>query len=189
MRAIERRAPVARPLLLVLPLAVLVVAGCDGERQAERGGDRSVEREGSASFVSGRVDALLGQLTRAATTRGFTSEGAVRRGFLVERGPEIVEIPLRSGSCYVVLAAASEAVRELDMTLYAGDGTELARDATPGRLAVIHHCPLQSGTGFVGVQAASGNGLFALRTLRGPNGLEVRSEDIVHAVEGEHAGP
>ncbi|MBX7197594.1 MAG: hypothetical protein K1X94_36450 [Sandaracinaceae bacterium] len=139
------------------------------------------------AFVSSQVSAALGQLARAATTRGFTPEGDDSRGFLVERGPQAVELPLRSGSCYLLVAAGSEAVRELDVTLYAGDGTEVARDESAGRLVALHHCPPQSGTFYASVQATAGNGLFALRVLRGPNGLEVRTEDIVRAAEPERA--
>lgn len=141
----------------------------------------------AAEFVSSRVSASLGQLSRAATTRGFTQEGSDHRGFVVERGPVVVEMPLRSGSCYLLVAAGSEAVRELDVALHAGDGTEVARDDATGALAALHHCPPQSGTFYASVQATAGNGLFALRVLRGPNGLDVRPEDIVRAAEPERA--
>ncbi len=137
------------------------------------------------AFVSSRVAASLGQLSRAATTRGFTLEGVERRGFLVERGPEVAEVSLRSGNCYLLIATASEAVRELEITLYDGDGTEVARDDATGPLAALHHCPPQSGTFFASVQATAGNGLYGLRTFRGPSGLDVRTEDIVRAAEPE----
>lgn len=135
------------------------------------------------AFVSSQVAASLGQLERAATTRGFTRDGVEHRGFLVERGPLVHEASLRSGSCYVFVAAASQAVRELELTLYHGDGTEVGGDDANGRLAVFHHCPAQSGVFYVGVQATAGNGLYGLRTFRGPNGLDVRAEDIVRAAE------
>jgi hypothetical protein len=137
------------------------------------------------AFVSSRVSSSLGQLARAATTRGFTEEGPDRRGFLVERGPDVIEVQLRSGSCYLLVSAGSEAIRELDVTLHAGDGAEIVRDDATGRLAALHHCPPQSGTFYVSVQATAGNGLFALRVLRGPNGLDVRTEDIIRAADPE----
>lgn len=156
------------------------VAACGTEPAAV-----SEPQPSAAEFVSSQVDASLGQLSRAATTRGFTQEGEDHRGFLVERGPHAIALPLRSGNCYLLVAAASEAVRELDVALYAGDGTEVARDDAAGRVAALHHCPPQSGTAYVSVQATAGNGLFALRVLRGPNGLDVRAEDIVRAAEPE----
>jgi hypothetical protein len=147
--------------------------------------DEAAPPPSAAQFVSSRVSASLAQLSRAATTRGFTQEGTDHRGFVVERGPVVVEMPLRSGSCYLLVAAGSEAVRELDVALHAGDGTEVARDDATGALAALHHCPPQSGTFYASVQATAGNGLFALRVLRGPNGLDVRPEDIVRAAEPE----
>ena len=138
-------------------------------------------------FVSSQASAALGQLARAATTRGFTVEGSDRRGFLVERGPEVLELPLRSGSCYLLLAAGSEGIRELEIALHHGDGSEVARDDANGRVAALHHCPAQSGTFYASVQATAGNGLFALRVLHGPNGLDVQTADIVRAVEPERA--
>jgi hypothetical protein len=139
------------------------------------------------AFVSSQVAAALGQMGRAATTRGFTRDGVEHRGFLVERGPDVREASLRSGSCYLFVAAASEAVRELELTLYHGDGTEVGRDDATGRLAAFHHCPPQSGVFYLGVEATAGNGLYGVRTFRGPNGLDVPTEDIVRAAEPERS--
>lgn len=160
-------------------LALLVVACTTPAAPAEE------PAPAANAFVSSRVSSSLGQLARAATTRGFTEEGPDRRGFLVERGPDVIEVQLRSGSCYLLVSAGSEAIRELDVTLHAGDGAEIVRDDATGRLAALHHCPPQSGTFYVAVQATAGNGLFALRVLRGPNGLDVRTEDIIRAADPE----
>lgn len=171
----------------LLVLALCPAPGCPGAsappspEPAPEGATRAEE------FVSSHVSSSLGQLTRAATTRGFTSEGTDRRGFLVERGPDVTPLSLRSGSCYLLVAAGSEAVRELEITLYHGDGTEIARDDATGRLAALHHCPPQSGTFYASVQATAGNGLYGLRSFRGPTGLDVRTDDIVHAAEPDRA--
>lgn len=170
-----------------LRLLAVALAACS-EPPSVPVASESLASPPAGEFVSSRVSAALGQLSRAATTRGFTQEGADHRGFVVERGPEVLEMPLRSGSCYLVVAAGSEAIRELDVALYAGDGTEVERDDATGALAALHHCPAQSGTFYASVQATAGNGLFALRVLRGPNGLDVRPADIVRAAEPER-GP
>ncbi len=164
-----------------LALATLVLTACDPPPAPTPSEQSPTANE----FVSSRVSASLGQLARAATTRGFTEEGPDRRGFLVERGPNVLEIQLRSGSCYLLVAAGSEAIRELDVTLHQGDGAEVVRDGATGRLTALHHCPPQSGTFYAAVQATAGNGLYALRVLRGPNGLDVRTDDIVRAAEPE----
>ncbi|GAB4204346.1 MAG: hypothetical protein OHK0013_19190 [Sandaracinaceae bacterium] len=164
------------------PMAPLPSEGAPLEGGGERG-----EPTRADAFVSSQVAAALGQMGRAATTRGFTRDGVEHRGFLVERGPDVREASLRSGSCYLFVAAASEAVRELEITLYHGDGTEVGRDDATGRLAAFHHCPAQSGVFYLGVQATAGNGLFGLRTFRGPNGLDVRTADIVRAAEPERS--
>jgi hypothetical protein len=170
-----------RGLARAVLFASLVLVACEPPTETSEASAPPV----AAEFASSRVSASLAQLSRAATTRGFTQEGADHRGFVVERGPVVVEMPLRSGSCYLLVAAGSEAVRELEVALHAGDGTEVARDDAAGPLAALHHCPPQSGTFYASVQATAGNGLFALRVLRGPNGLDVRPEDIVRAAEPE----
>lgn len=181
MRSIPRRVAALVPSFAIGGVALGSVLACDPPTTTTA----EPSQPAASEFVSSRVSASLGQLARAATTRGFTEEGPDRRGFLVERGPNVVEVQLRSGSCYLLIAAGSEAIRELDVTLHAGDGAEVVRDDATGRLAALHHCPPQSGTFYASVQATAGNGLYALRVLRGPNGLDVRTEDIVRAADPE----
>lgn len=163
-------------------VAMLSGARCGG------GGDPVDAGEGTEparSFASSRVAATLGQLSRATTTRGFEPDGTERRGFLVEHSPEVVEVAWRSGACYVVVASATEAVRELELQVFDAEGTPIARDEGRGPLAAMHVCPPQSGAFYVAVEASLGNGLYGVRSFRGPSGLEVRPADILRAAEPE----
>lgn len=147
--------------------------GCDGAE------NRSVEPAPEArAYRSPAVDATLEEATEVVRTRGFTQEGDDWRGFVVQRNTEVTEVPLRTGSCYVVLVAGSGALQEVSVRLFDSDGGEVARDAHPGPATALHHCPPQSGTYYLGVRATSGNGLFAVRHFRGPTGLDVRLDDI-----------
>jgi hypothetical protein len=111
-------------------------------------------------------------------TRGFVALEDPRRGFLVEHGADVRPVSMRSGTCYVVVATSSEAVRELDVRIFDSEGGEAARDANAGPRAALRFCPAQSGAYYVSVQASAGNGVFEARTFRGPTGLDVRIDDV-----------
>jgi hypothetical protein len=111
-------------------------------------------------------------------TRGFSTDGEEWRGFLVEQGSAADEASLRAGTCYVILGAGSEALRELDLRIYDSDGTEVARDADTGPGAAILYCPPHVGTYYRAALATSGTGLFAVRRYAGPTGLDVRLDDL-----------
>ncbi|MGF1466032.1 MAG: hypothetical protein ACFCGT_07845 [Sandaracinaceae bacterium] len=134
-------------------------------------------------FFSPRLSGAMDDATELVRTRGFTPTGDERRGFLVEQTGSVHEVPMRSGSCDVVLAAASVGVRELDLALYDHDGTAVATDATDGRTAALRYCPSRSGTYYLALRATVGSGLFALRAFRGPTGLEVPTDDLFRALE------
>lgn len=157
-------------MLAALALAV----GCD---------DPPVEAEvvpepRAAAYRSPPVEEAMELAAELVQTRGFRPNGEVRRGFLVEQSADTTERPMRTGSCDVILAAGSAAIRELDVTVYASDGSAVAADDIDGPSAALVYCPSQTGTYYLAVRATAGSGLFALRTFRGPTGLEVPIDDL-----------
>jgi len=143
----------------------------------------------AAEFRSRRVDGALDDASALLRTRGLARDGGDWRGFLVDTGSQTSEVSMRSGTCYVLIGAASSALRELDLRVFDSDGGEVARDANAGRRAGLRFCPAQSGTYYVAARAAIGSGLFAVRRFKGPTGLGVRVDDVFRGAEPEAAAP
>ncbi len=159
-----------RALSVLLSVAALGVACENGA-----GAEPPVRR--AAAFRSDAVEADLERAAAVVRTRGFTDLGDTPwRGFLVDRGAAVDEVRMGHGSCYVVVAAVSPAMRDLSIALYDSDGGEVAQSA-PGTRA-LRYCPPQTGTYFVALRA-EGSGLFAVRRFEGPTGLDVRLDDLV----------
>jgi hypothetical protein len=157
-------------------VGVLLGISCGSGSEVDAGPARATE------FRSSRVESVLEEASRIVRTRGFAPEASEWRGFVVEQGTEVRSFGMRTGNCYVVLAAGSAALREIDLRIFDGDGAEVARDGEQGSLAVIRHCPAQNGTYYLAVRAAVGSGLFAVREFRGPTGLPFRVDDVLRAV-------
>lgn len=136
----------------------------------------------AAEFRSPAVQQAIEAASAVVQTRGFATLGEEWRGFLVDHASDVRAVPMRSGTCYVALAAASSAVRELNLRVFDSDGGEVVHDGTSGPLAALRFCPSQSGTYYVAVHASSGSGLFEVRTFRGPTGLEIRIDDVFREV-------
>lgn len=132
----------------------------------------------AAEFRSSRVDLALADASQVVQTRGFTDRGDEWRGFLLEQAADVHELRMRSGTCYVVLAAGTSALRELDLRLFDSEGSDIAQDDARGAAAALRFCPPQSGTYYVAARASAGTGLFGARTFRGPAGLEIRMDDL-----------
>jgi hypothetical protein len=136
----------------------------------------------AAEFRSPGVQQAMDSASGLVRTRGFAVLGDDWRGFLVDHASDVREVSMQSGTCYVVLAAASTAVRELNLRVFDSDGGEVVHDGTTGRLAALRFCPSQTGTYYVAVHASAGSGLFEVRTFRGPTGLEIRMDDVFREV-------
>jgi hypothetical protein len=156
-------------------LALLLLAACDGDVAAEQPEE---EPRAAAEFRSEHVRTILGAAEQTVQTRGFSSDGEEWRGFLVEQGSAADEAQLRADTCYVIVAAGSDALRELDLRVYDSDGTEVARDTQNGPGAALHYCPPHTGTHYTAALATAGTGLFAVRRYAGPTGLDVRLDDL-----------
>lgn len=136
----------------------------------------------ATEFRSSRVQGAIEAASALVRTRGFAAMESDWRGFLVEHSSDVREVPMRSGTCYVGLAAASGGVRDLNLRVFDSDGGEVVSDGATGPLAALRFCPSQSGTYYVAVVASSGSGLFEVRTFRGPTGLEIRMDDVFREV-------
>jgi len=162
-------------LVLVPALSFGMLMACDGGVSAEEG---APETHLAAEFRSEHVRTVLDAAEQTVQTRGFSSDGEEWRGFLVEQGSAADEASLRAGTCYVILGAGSDALRELDLRVFDSDGTEVARDAQNGPGAALLYCPPHAGTYYTAALATSGTGLFAVRRYAGPTGLDVRLDDL-----------
>lgn len=139
----------------------------------------------AAEYRSSRIAQAVDAAAEVVETRGFSEGGESWRGFLVEHGSEVREVPMRTGTCWVVLAASSSNVRELILRVFDSDGGAVVEDTDSGPRAALRFCPSQSGTYYVAAQAAIGSGLFEVRTFRGPTGLEIRTDDLFREVAAE----
>jgi hypothetical protein len=136
----------------------------------------------AADFRSPHVQATLDHAARLLRTRGYTPDGTESRSFVVQHGTQVAPAPLRTGNCYVLVAAGSRAIGSLELAVYDGEGAKVAEpvgaDAAHGH-AALRFCPPQSGGYWATVRAVDGSGLVALRRFRGPTGLELRLDDLV----------
>ncbi len=136
----------------------------------------------ASEFRSSRVQSAMDAASALVRTRGFAVVESDWRGFLVEHSSDVREVPMRSGTCYVAIAAASSGVRDLSLRVFDSDGGQVVSDGATGPLAALRFCPSQSGTYYVAVVASAGSGLFEVRTFRGPTGLEIRMDDVFREV-------
>jgi hypothetical protein len=154
---------------------VVILGGCGNSTQTD---PEPLVAPPATEFQSEPVRVTLEGATEVVETRGFVPDGELWRGFLVDRGSEVREVELTSRACYLALAASTEAMREVDLVLYAPDGTEAAQDVLNGSVSALHVCPPHPGTHYLAVRARSGTGLFAAQVFAGPRGLEVRLDDV-----------
>lgn len=135
----------------------------------------------AADFRSAGVDAALDAAGQVLRTRGFARDGEAWRGFVVGQSAQVSDVAMSAGTCHVVVAAGSSALRELDVHVFDADGSNLAQDASTGGRAVVRFCPSQSGTYYVAVRATAGSGLFGAVRYTGPTGLDIRLDDVFPA--------
>ncbi len=165
---------------------VLLIA-CEAEPRAEATTADPSPR--AAEFRSSAVSQAVDAASEVVETRGFTAQEGDARGFLVEHAADARETSMRSGTCYVAIAAGSAALRELDLRIHDPDGLEVAGDTDDGPRAALLFCPTQTGTYYLTVRATAGGGLYQVRTFRGPTGLEIRTDDLFRQVPGPRAEP
>ena len=158
----------------LLALSLVALLGCDGAAAEEP----TPAPPRADEFHSERLEQVLDTAGRMVRTRGFERSGEDARGFLVDRDSRVREVAMKAGTCYVMLGAASAALRELDLRVYDADGGEVAQDGQTGARAAVRYCPAQSGTYYLAVRASAGSGLYAVRKYAGPTGLDIRLDDV-----------
>ena len=115
-------------------------------------------------------------------SRGYTEQEEQRfHGFLIEGKADVHPVELRSGRCATFIGATSEALVQLELLLYDGGGTEVARAAGTGARPVVHYCPSRAGVHYFVVRAEHGNGLYTTRGYDSPPGLAGRLDDLFGA--------
>ena len=120
-------------------LSLFVLAGACEEQRVEAAPS---DEPRAAEFRSPSVTRAVDAASEVVQTRGFAAQNDDARGFLVEHATEARETPMRSGTCYVAVAAGSAAMRELDLRIYDADGLEVASDTNDGPRAALLFCPI-----------------------------------------------
>lgn len=161
---------------------------CDTSSAHGRGAAHEAPR--AAELRSAVVRTAIDAATRALRTRGYAPTGEERRGFLLERASLVEEVPMRSGTCYVAIGAASSALTSLELAVHDSDGARVAEeDGHVGARAALRFCPPSSGTYYLAARSIAGNGIVALRVFDGPSGLDVRVDDLFGPLEPTGPAP
>lgn len=151
-------------------LALLLLGGC------------STPATGQDTPDGGRpVDPLADRLEAADTklrTRGYTPVGEAFRGFLIEGKADVHALKLRTRRCATAIAATSDALAELELLLFDGGGSEVARAVGAGPHPVLTYCTSRAGAHYFVVRAARGNGLYSTRLYDSPPGLAGATSDL-----------
>ena len=146
------------------------------------GADSGQASPDAGAAAADPLGSLLAEPGRKLRSRGYTEKESQRfKGFLIEGKADVHPVELRSGRCVTFVAATSEALVQLELLLYDGGGTEVARVGDAGARPVIHYCPSRAGGHYFVVRAAHGNGLYATRGFDSPPGLAGRLDDLFGA--------
>lgn len=118
---------VARPAGL---LTLLIALGGCGGPNAE---GPSAPSDPSPGWLAGRgaLDDRVRTLVRTLEEAGWEPTDVGERAFLAERERRTWAVTVPADRCLALLVLASPGVQDLDATLYAPDGTELAQDRAP----------------------------------------------------------
>ena len=176
------------PLVLIVLTSAAGTLACEASPASGKSATREAPR--AAELRSARVREAVDAAARVLRTRGYSPTGEEQRAFVVERASLVHELPLRSGSCYVAMGAASAALTALDLVLHDSDGAPVAHDdGPPDASAALRFCPPHSGTYSLVARSSAGNGIVAVRVFEGPRGLDVRIDDLFGPAELPGAAP
>lgn len=157
-----------KPSLPILVLSSCVLAGaCGGARP-------NVHHGGHAADGAGQEDGLRTRLREIATSlagAGMTPEGELARGFLASGEPRTIAVDVVAHRCTAFVSLASPGLHDLDATLFAPDGTELASDTEPDAHPTVVACADASPRrAFLHVRAYAGAGAFLVAAFQGDTG-------------------
>lgn len=163
--------PVARALLLAG--ALLGTLACSGAAQAPA---KSGSRGGfGATPVQLDASEWLARDSKKAATAGADASQviAVQAGMPGDRIEGMVRVP--EDSCVALIARGTEGVEDVDLFVYADDGTSYGSDEAPDKRPTLMVCPEQAQRLYVVARIAQGNGVVAIGAQR----VDAREADRV----------
>jgi hypothetical protein len=143
---------------------VLVFSGCSGAtkappKQVGRGGFGGTKVE----LDAGRW--LASDSKKAASAGAEASQViAVQAGMPGDRVEGMVRVPERS--CVALIARGTEGVEDVDLFVYADDGTAFGSDEAPDKRPTLMVCPERATRLYVVARIAQGNGVVAIGAQR-----------------------
>src|SRR5262245_9947060 len=94
--------------------------------------------------TAGPLDALNRRHARLRSRmrhRGYGEEVGLTRALVLEESGVVLPLDLAAGHCSTFLGLGGGAIRDLNLTLYDGEGSEAATDSVEGEGALVHVCP------------------------------------------------
>jgi len=123
---------------------------------------------------STRMEPRFVAVHNAMSAMGLAQTGPISEGSLPNGADARVDIELRAGECYTIVALGDSGVQDLDVRVVSEDDEEIGRDVTHDRQAAAHVCPERSGPYQVVVAMAEGGGGYLLSSWSGaPRGVAV----------------
>ena len=117
---------------------------------------------------------LAGDSKKAATAGADASQViAVQAGMPGDRIEGMVRVPERS--CVALIARGTDGVEDVDLFVFADDGTSFGSDEAPDKRPTLMVCPGQALRLYVVARIAQGNGVVAIGAQR----VDVREADRV----------
>lgn len=172
-----------------LVLAWLLAAGCGGPPVARPTGTPPP----APVVIHGDLDArvLLGDLPKRAIAAGAGAASVVASGLLGdgERLGAFVEVP--ADSCLLAYARGSASMEDIDVVLFAEEGSPIAVDEAPDAHPTVILCPPHPARVYLAVHAAGGEGLVAVAAQLVPpaRAAEVGRAAGAHGARGEAPRP
>ena len=154
-------------------LGLLALVACSGAPKS------APKTGGRGGFGATRVELdatqwLAGDSKKASTAGADASQViAVQAGMPGDRIEGMVRVP--EGSCVAVIARGTDGVEDVDLFVYADDGTSYGSDEAPDKRPTLMICPGQALRLYVVARIAQGNGVVAIGAQR----VDAREADRV----------
>ncbi|MDI7268418.1 MAG: hypothetical protein QME96_10525 [Myxococcota bacterium] len=131
-------------------------------------------------------------LARAAerlASAGYSPAGPAGRDFLVKKQGSTWAVPVEAGRCYVLAAASSSELTDLDAYLFAAGGATVDQDRRRDNHPVIRHCPGDTGTMYLMFEVFEGAGVFYWAQFVGPAGSTIDLGAVFPGTTEDPPGP
>jgi hypothetical protein len=115
-----------------------------------------------SDFIANRIRQLHAQYGK-----GRAAISPVHRGNLATNGEQVFSVRLTAGHCYTVIAAGNPSVKDLEITLLNGAGSEIQKDKTVNSFPVLYTapCPTFTGKHTVKIKMLKGSGQFGAQVF------------------------